>query len=132
MLAAITLAQRLYGAFARFDARALFDLLSNDFVGSVSDGMPHGVGGTHRGPTEMATRVWGRIATIYDIHLEPAKYLTVDDDRVVVIGRYRGAARDGRSSVDAAFAHVITVGSGRIAALRQITDRRCRELSPAA
>jgi uncharacterized protein len=64
MLAAITRDQRLYGAFARCEARALFDLLSNHFFGSVSDGMPHGVGGAHHGPTEMVTRVRGRIATI--------------------------------------------------------------------
>jgi uncharacterized protein len=46
-------------------------LLSNHFFGSVSDGMPHGVGGAHHGPTEMVTRVRGRIATIYDI--QPAR-----------------------------------------------------------
>jgi ketosteroid isomerase-like protein len=50
---------------------------------------------------------------------------------VVVTGRYRGVARDDRSSLDAAFAHVVTVRGGRIAAPRRITDTRCRELPPA-
>ena len=54
--------------------------------------------------------------------IDPAEYLAVDDGRVVVIGRYRGPARDGRSTVDAAFAHVITARDDRIAALHQITD----------
>jgi len=63
MLASIALAQRLYAAFAHLDAPALDDLLSNDFVGTVSDGMPHGVGGIHHGPVDMVKDVWGRIAT---------------------------------------------------------------------
>jgi len=54
--------------------------------------------------------------------VDPAEYLAVDDDRVVVIGRYRGPARDGATSVDAAFAHVITTRGGQITALHQITD----------
>jgi len=49
-------------------------------------------------------------------------YLVVDDDRVVVIGRYWGSARNGDTSVDAAFVHVITTRGDSMAALRQITD----------
>ena len=131
MIPVVTLAQRLYEAFARFDAPALLELLSNDFVGTVSDGMPHAVGGTHHGPRDMVAHVWGRIATLYDIRLEPLEYLAVVDERVVVIGRYLGIARDGRSSVNAAFAHVITTKDGRITALRQITDTRAWERPPA-
>jgi uncharacterized protein len=115
-------AERLYEAFAHTDGQALFDLLTEDFVGVVSTGMPHGVGGDHHGPTDMITAVWGRIASIYDMHVEPAEYLPVDDERVVVLGRYWGPARDGGSTVDAAFAHVITTRGDRIAALRQVTD----------
>lgn len=114
--------ERLYGAFARTDATALCALLTDDFVGTVSAGMPHGVGGEHRGPADMITKVWGQIAALYDMHVDPLEYLEVDDDQVVVIGRYWGTARDGRSAVDAAFAHVITTRGERIAALRQITD----------
>ena len=57
-----------------------------------------------------------------DVHVDPVEYLVVDDERVVVIGRYWGSARDGVTSVDAAFAHVITTRAERMAALHQITD----------
>jgi len=116
------LAQQLYDAMAHADGEALFGLLTEDFVGTVSTGMPHGVGGEHHGAADMITRVWGRIASVYDMHVEPLDYLPVDDDRVVVLGRYWGPAHDGVSAVDAAFAHVITTRGDRIAALRQITD----------
>jgi uncharacterized protein len=66
--------------------------------------------------------VWGRIASLYDIHVDATEYLPVDDHRVVVLGRYWGTSRDGGSTVDAAFAHVITTRGDRVAALQQITD----------
>jgi ketosteroid isomerase-like protein len=107
---------------AHADGQALFALLTDDFVGTVSTGMPHGVGGEHRGAVDMITGVWARIASVYDMHVDPLDYLHVDDDRVVVLGRYWGPARDGGSAVDAAFAHIITTRGDRIAALQQITD----------
>jgi 2-(1,2-epoxy-1,2-dihydrophenyl)acetyl-CoA isomerase len=115
-------AQRFYDVIARSDGEALFDLLTEDFKGVVSTGMPHGVGGEHHGPADMITSVWARIESLYDVHVDPAEYLPVDDEKVVVLGRYWGLARDGGSTVDAAFAHVITTRGDRIAALRQITD----------
>ena len=115
-------AQRLYDAMARADGQALFGLLTEDFVGTVSTGMPHGVGGEHRGAVDMIVGVWARIASVYDMHVDPLDYLQVDDERVVVLGRYWGPARDGGCAVDAAFAHIITTRVDRIAALQQITD----------
>ena len=115
-------AQRFYGALADADAEALFALLAEDFVGTVSAGMPYGVGGLHRGAADMVLNVWARIGALYDMHVEPTEYLAVDDDRVVVIGRYRGPAHDGETTVDAAFAHVITTRGDQMAALDQITD----------
>jgi uncharacterized protein len=119
-----TVARSLYDAMARSDGQALVGLLTDDFVGTVSAGMPHGVGGDHRGPIDMVGGVWGRIAELYDMQVEPVEYLEVDDHRVVVIGRYRGSSRAGTGStiVDAAFAHVIAVRGNQVAALRQITD----------
>jgi uncharacterized protein len=116
-------AQRLYRALSESDGNALFHLLSDDFEGRVSDGMPHGTGGEHHGRVAMIADVWGRIDALYDVDVQPREYLALPDgDRVVVLGTYRGTARDEDAAVDAAFAHVITVRNGRITALQQITD----------
>ena len=123
-------AQRLYDAMAHADGNALFQLLTDDFVGTVSTGMPHGVGGDHHGAADMITGVWARIASVYDMHVDPHDYLPVDDERVVVLGRYWGPARDGDSAVDAAFAHIITTRGDRIAALQQITDTARWSIEP--
>ena len=125
-------AQRLYDAMAHADGEAIFALLTDDFVGTVSDGMPHGVGGEHHGAADMLTEVWGRIASVYNMHVDPRDFLRVDDERVVVLGRYWGPARDGRSAVDAAFAHIITTRGDRIAALQQITDTARWRIEPAS
>jgi uncharacterized protein len=123
-------AQRLYSAIADADGQALFDLLAEDFVGTVSAGMPHGVGGEHHGAVDMITGVWAHIDSLYNVHVDPLDYLQVDDERVVVLGRYWGPARDGSSAVDAAFAHIITTRGGRIAALQQITDTARWSIEP--
>ena len=121
MPTATAVAHRLYDAFAHTDADALLTLLADDFEGTVSTGMPHGVGGPHHGPNDMLG-VWGTIGALYDMRVEPIDYLEVDEHRVVVIGRYHGPARDGNSAVDAAFAHVITTRGDHVVALQQITD----------
>jgi uncharacterized protein len=126
MTTTTAVAQRFYRALADGDGSALFDLLTDDFEGIVSEGMPHGVGGEHHGRVAMITDVWGRIDSVYDVDVEPAEFLEIPGrgrvGRVVVLGSYRGAARGGGTAVDAAFAHVITVQDERITALQQITD----------
>ena len=130
MPTATTVAHRLYDAFVNTDPAALLNLLAEDFEGTVSTGMPHGVGGVHHGPHDMLG-VWGTIDTLYDMRVEPIDFLRVDEHRVVVIGRYHGPSRDGNTAVDAAFAHVITTRGDRVVALQQITDTARWGISPA-
>jgi uncharacterized protein len=66
--------------------------------------------------------VWATIDSIYDIAVEPREYLTVSDQRVVVVGRYLGRAKTDDTVVDATFAHVIDTEGDRMTALHQITD----------
>jgi uncharacterized protein len=97
-------------------------LLTEDFVGTVSEGMPNGLGGVYHGNAEAVSNIWCRFWSLYYAHGQPTEFLPVDDDRVVVLGRYVDPARDGRPTLDAAFAHVITVRGDRVAAMQQITD----------
>ena len=99
--------------------------MHEDFVGDVSAGMPLEVGGRHAGPRAMLEQVWGRVFAHYDISVEPEELLPSGDDRLVAVGRYHGVERATGRRIDAAFAHVLTMRDGRIAALRQVTDTRC-------
>jgi ketosteroid isomerase-like protein len=56
------------------------------------------------------------------VRARPEQWLPAGEDRLVVLGSYRGAARATGAPVEAAFAHAWEARAGRIARLEQITD----------
>ncbi len=117
----LDLARRLYEGFQAHDAPAILSLLKPDFEGSVSAGMPLGVGGRYDSAEAMMREVWIPVFGAYDVRVEADELLDCGD-RVVAVGGYRGTERQSGRQFDASFAHVLTIGDGLIAALRQITD----------
>jgi uncharacterized protein len=122
---AIEVATRLYAAFSAHDGVALAGLLHPSFTGRVSAGMPFGLGGAVDSPEKMLRSVWGAASAEFEISPQPDEYVRVADDRVIVLGYYRGRSRVTGKQFEAAFAHDITVRDGTIAALVQITDTQC-------
>ncbi|MEU7818027.1 nuclear transport factor 2 family protein [Pseudonocardia sp. NPDC049154] len=100
---AADLAQRLYEALATGDTDALARILAPDFVSSLADGMPGGVGGVHRGADRMWAAGWAGIGRSFAARAEPENLLAVEGGRLLVTGRYRGVGRRGGSTLDAAF-----------------------------
>lgn len=122
MTAAQAVAERVYQAMADDDGRALAGLLHPEFRGRVSAGLPLGLGGPVDGPEQMLQGVWFTVAKAFDVRPEPDEFVPVGEDRVIVIGFYRGQARETGRSYTAAFVHDIRVRDDRIASLVQITD----------
>ena len=117
----VAVVQRFYIAAATHDTSKVVPVLTEDFVGTTTEGLPNGLGGVYHGNENAVAKIWGRIWSLFDMNGEAAEFLPVGDDRVVVLGRYVGQAQDG-SAVYAAFAHIFTVRGDRVAALQQITD----------
>ena len=92
-------ARRLYDAFAERDAEAILAALDEQFVGTVSAGMPLGVGGRHEGPITMLRDVWGPIFLAYEMRVEAERYYPSGDDHVIAVGRYRGHERTSGRAV---------------------------------
>lgn len=116
-------AVELYTAFKAWDADRLRRVLSDDFVGQVTSGLPEELGGRYEGAEAMLTQVWGRVAGLFlGMHPAPEEYLEVEGDRILVLGRYVGQARRSGRPLDAEFAHLLEVTDGRISSLRQFTD----------
>jgi uncharacterized protein len=115
-------ARRLYEAFGAQDARALLEIITPDFHGVVTDGMPIELGGAYQSAERMLRDCWARVFASFDIRPAPDEFLPVAPDRVVVLGRYRGTARATGRSLSAAFAHVLRVTDGRVSELLQVTD----------
>jgi 2-(1,2-epoxy-1,2-dihydrophenyl)acetyl-CoA isomerase len=116
------LARALYAALAAGDRDQLDRLLHPEFIGQIAEGMPFGSGGRHDGPTAMRRNGWGGIARHFEARAEPERFLELADGRLLVTGRYRGRGKQNGATLDAAFAHLITVEAGQIRALEQFTD----------
>jgi uncharacterized protein len=115
-------ARRLYAAMAARDVGALLEAMDDDFAGSVSEGMPLGVGGRHDGRERMGRDVWVKVFAAYDTTPQVTRYIETGGPELVAIGRYVGTARETGRRLDAAFAHVLSIRDGRVASLHQITD----------
>lgn len=118
----VTLVLALYPALAAGDRAALDALLSPDFVGRATEGLPLGLGGEYVGAKAMRREFWGKIAKHYDLVAEPTQAHLVAPGRVIVEGTYRGSSRATGRKFEAAFVHTVTVVEGRIVALEQLTD----------
>ncbi|MCD2194608.1 enoyl-CoA hydratase-related protein [Actinomycetospora endophytica] len=118
-----TRARALYDALAAGNADALADLLDPDVVVEPTAGLPGDLGEVRHGRDAAIQGFWWAIGRRYAARAEPERFLPTDDGALVVLGRYRGTARDGGGELDAAFAHVLRFAAdGRIAALTQYTD----------
>lgn len=115
-------ARELYAALADGDRQRLEELLHPGFEGRTSEGLPLGLGGVYRGPEHMRREFWGRIARHYSARAEPEEFRSLDDGRLLVVGRYRGEGRFGGGPLDAPFVHLLGFTASRISSLTQYTD----------
>lgn len=113
-----------YEAIRARDVARLLATLHAEFVGQISEGLPGGHGGMHRGPEAMLRDCWLPIATAFDAVPYPADRIATVDGRTVVTGVYRGTSPSSGEGFTAAFAHIFSLRSGRIVHLQQVTDTR--------
>jgi 2-(1,2-epoxy-1,2-dihydrophenyl)acetyl-CoA isomerase len=118
----VDIAKVLYAALAAGDRTVLDALLHPDFRGKLADGMPFEIGGEHTSPSAMRRNGWGAIARHFDARAVPDRFLELADGSLLVTGRYVGSGRQGGTSLDAGFAHLITIEDDRIRSLEQYTD----------
>ena len=97
-------------------------LLHPEFSGRTAEGMPFEIGGQHDGPAAMRRNVWVPSPDISK-HA-PSQIVSWILPMVGYwwTGRYRGQGKHSGTSLDAAFAHLITIDDGRIRGLEQYTD----------
>ena len=115
------IAAELYQALADGDKARLDALLHPDFEGQTTEGLPLGLGGRYRGPDAMRREFWGRIAQHFEARAEPASYCPLPGGRLLVTGRYTGAARGG-GPLEAEFVHFLAFSGDQIIGLVQLTD----------
>ena len=112
--------ERLYVALQSGDVPALDGLLSPDFSGDVTRGLPKGMGLVYEGRDAMMA-AWGEVATFFDMAPNVERMWDCGD-MLIARGGYVGRARASGRGIDAKFAHFWTFDGTRFTSLQQITD----------
>lgn len=118
---AVATAEALYRALAAWDKDALGNLLHPTFTGTITAGLPLGLGGTYGSPEDMIRQFWRNLGKSYEARAVPTDYSWGDDGRLMVHGMYEGKARAG-GTLTAEFVHLLSFDGDRIKSLAQITD----------
>jgi len=111
--------RRIYTALTRWDVDDLVADLTHDVEWTLPEPLPWG--GTHHGPEGVRT-----FARIFRDHVDgpwadPDDLLEADD-RIVVLGRLRGQARQSGQDFEVEFVHVWTLTDGVASGVRVFYD----------
>jgi 2-(1,2-epoxy-1,2-dihydrophenyl)acetyl-CoA isomerase len=112
----------LYPALAKGDRDTIEHLVAPDFEGTLTAGLPGGVGGVHRGRDDMIDNGWWALGRLFRVRAEPCQWMVCPDGRLLVVGRYLGSGRASGAPLDAAFVHLWSAKGGRLTGLWQLTD----------
>jgi len=110
-----------YAAFERNDIDAVLADLSPSIVWEQAQGLPHG--GTYHGIDEVRRNIFDPLDRDWweGFTARPEEFIDAGDD-VVVLGRYRGTAKQSRRPLDVPFVHVWSIRDGRALRFRQFLD----------
>jgi len=120
-MSGVEIAARSYEAFARDDMDAVLADLHPEIEWHQAQGLPHG--GLYRGIDEVRRNVFDPLDRDWweTFTVTPEQFLDAGDE-VVVIGRYRGVAKETGRPLDVPFVHVWTFRDGLAVRFRQFLD----------
>lgn len=116
------LVEALYPALVSGDRPEVERLVAEDFTGTLTEGLPLGIGGVHRGRKRMIEDGWWAFGQHFSLRVEPSEWIDCVGGRLLALGRYVGRARSTGGPVDAAFAHLWTARDGQLCAVWHLTD----------
>lgn len=117
-----TLVERVYAAFAEGDMETFAGLMAPDIAWNEAEGNPYADMNPYIGPEAVMSGLISRLVAEWDdLSVSPHEYV-VDDDRVVVFGRYKETWKATGKTIDIPFVHSWTVRDGRLASFQQYTD----------
>ena len=115
------IATRSYRAFARDDLDAELADMHPEIEWHQAQGLPHG--GLYQGLDEVRRNVFDPLDRDWwqEFVVEPEEFLE-SGAQVVVLGRYRGVAKETGKALDVPFVHVWTFRDGLAVRFRQFLD----------
>ena len=117
----LAIVQRSYEAFARGDMAAVLADMDDRIEWQQAQGLPHG--GVYHGVGEVRANIFDPLDRDWwsEFTAVPNEFLDAGDE-VVVLGRYRGTAKQTGKSLDVPFVHVWSLRDGKAWRFRQFLD----------
>jgi ketosteroid isomerase-like protein len=121
-VSSVEIVRRSYDAFARGDLDGVLGDMHPEIVWEQAQGLPHG--GTYRGLQEVRAAIFDPLDRDWwaEFSAVPDEILDAGDGNVVVLGRYRGVAKETGKPLDVPFVHVWTLCDGQAVRFRQFLD----------
>ncbi|MBI1391947.1 MAG: hypothetical protein GC152_04320 [Alphaproteobacteria bacterium] len=114
--------ETVYEGFAAGDIALATSRMSPEIVWLEAEGNPYSDLNPYQGPEAIVNGLFVRLATEWDAFTATPSEYVVEDDRVIVFGRYTGTYKATGSEMDVPFVHAYTVPGGQITAFQQYTD----------
>jgi ketosteroid isomerase-like protein len=120
-MASVEIVKRSYDAFARGDMDGVLGDMDPDIEWHQAQGLPHG--GYYRGLDEVRRNIFDPLDTEWwdGFTATPDEFLDAGE-HVVVLGRYRGTAKQTGRPLDVPFVHVWTLENDKAVRFRQFLD----------
>ena len=117
----VALVKESYEAFARDDMDTVLAHVHPDIVWHQAQGLPHG--GVYYGVDEVQRNVFDPLDRDWwsEFSAVPDEFLDAGDE-VIVLGRYRGVAKETGKRLDVPFVHVWSFRDGKAWRFRQFLD----------
>jgi ketosteroid isomerase-like protein len=117
----LDIVRRSYEAFARHDLEGVMADMHPEIVWHQAQGLPHG--GTYRGRDEVKRNIFDPLDEEWwdEFAADPDEFLDAGEN-VIVVGRYRGAAKATGKQLDVPFVHIWTLDGGTAIRFRQYLD----------
>ena len=120
-MSSVEIVKRSYDAFARKDLDGVMGDMHPDIEWQQAQGLPHG--GTYHGLDAVRRNIFEPLDAEWwsEFSADPDEFLAAGD-KVVVIGRYRGLAKETGKRLDVPFVHVWMLQEERAVRFRQFLD----------
>jgi ketosteroid isomerase-like protein len=113
--------EELYAALQTGDGDTLSRLLTPDFRGELTAGLPRGIGRVYDGLEAMISEGWGAVDSLFDMGPK-ANQLFDGGDVLIARGYYDGIVKGVGTPFHAAFAHFWPFDGARFTGVYQVTD----------
>jgi uncharacterized protein len=118
----VDLVKKLYAAFAKGDIDTLIDHLTTESVFRFDGPSVIPYAGEHRTPQGIRDGFFGPLAKSLSNEMLTPEEFVAQDDKVVMIGRYKATIAATGKTLDLAVVHVFTIKDGKVIRFLSFTD----------